>query len=73
MKDDKTITKVRRVVKSSNALEVVLPVDFIRKTGLAKGDEVVIAYTDQVLTVVPNPNRMMEITKGEVKPNGMAN
>ena len=67
MKNDKTVTKVKRVIQANTALEIVLPVDFVHKTGLGKGDEVVVSYTDQVLTVMPNPNRIVKLIKGEPK------
>jgi hypothetical protein len=72
LKNDKTVTKVKRVIQANTALEIVLPVDFVRKTGLGKGDEVVVSYTDQVLTVIPNPNRMKDITKGEEEPDAVS-
>ena len=61
----KATTTIRKVIKANTALEVVLPIDFCRKTGISKGDEVVVSYTDHFLVVMPNPDRMKDIIKGE--------
>ena len=59
--------KTRRLIQSANSLLITLPVEYIRKAGLKKGDVVGVAYDN--LLVVINPN----LPKGEVKSNGMAN
>lgn len=59
-------TKTKKVIQSGNSLIVILPQDYVRETGLKKGDTVVITY-DGVLIVL-NPN-----LRGEVKSNGMDN
>jgi len=60
----KTKAKVRKVVQCGTSLMVYLPTDFVRKSGLAKGDVVVVVYDDKTLTIL-NPN----VRKGEDNDN----
>ena len=62
-----TKTKTRRLIQSANSLLITLPVDYIRKAGLKKGDVVGVAY-DSLLVVI-NPNPPIDELKGEVKKN----
>ena len=55
-------TKTRRIIKSGNGLIITLPVEYIRKTGLRKGDVVAVAY--DTLLVVVNPNPPIDEQKG---------
>ena len=68
LKMKETVTKVRKIFYGHSSMLLCLPVDFVHKTGLVKGDEVVVSYTDQVLTLMPNPDRIMNSIKGEPKP-----
>jgi len=62
-----TKTKTRRLIKSANSLVITLPVDYIRKAGLKKGDVVAVAY-DSLLCVI-NPNPPIDEPKGEENKN----
>lgn len=57
-----TKTKLRKVIKSGNALIITLPKDFTDKARLAKGDVVAVTYDG--LLVIVNPNEPKE-TKNE--------
>jgi antitoxin component of MazEF toxin-antitoxin module len=46
-----TKTKKRKVVKSGQALIITLPADFVRSSGLKKGDTVGVTY-DSILVIV---------------------
>lgn len=63
--DSKTVAKVRKVFLGNNALLVCLPVDFVRKTGLSKGDEVVVIYDNSMLTVMPSPSKLKELKEAK--------
>ena len=67
MSDNKTITKVKKVMYGNKALLICLPVDFERRTGISKGDTVIVSYNDFILTVTPNPDRIVKLIKGEPK------
>ena len=44
----------RKIVKSGESLHINLPIEFIRKAGLEKGDTVAIAYDSLLLIINPN-------------------
>ena len=64
MRNDVTKARVQRIIKSGSAHLVNLPMGFIRKTGLGKGDDVVVAYDDSVLMVMPSPSKFKELNNG---------
>ena len=55
-----TKTKTRRLIQSANSLLITLPVEYIRKTGLKKGDVVAVAYDSLMVIVNPNPAKGKE-------------
>ena len=61
-----TKAKTRKLIQSANSLLITLPVEYIRQTGLKKGDVVGVAY-DRLLVVI-NPNPPIDELKG-VKEN----
>jgi len=46
-----TKTKTGRIMQLSNSLLITLPIDFVRKSGLKKGDVVGLTY-DSILVIV---------------------
>ena len=71
MKNDRTVATVRKIYLGNTAFLLCLPLDFIRRSGIARGDEVVVSYTDTVLMVMPNPSKVKDkaIIKGEMNGN----
>lgn len=54
--------KIQKVIKLGNALIVQLPVAYVRKSGLKKGDKVGIFFDEILLIVNPKPNIKEELT-----------
>jgi antitoxin component of MazEF toxin-antitoxin module len=59
--------KTRRLIQSANSLVITLPVDFVRRSGLKKGDVVAVAY-DSLLVIV-NPNEPKGVNENDAKSN----
>ena len=59
----KTKVKTRRVIRSGDSLILTLPQDFVRKSGLKKGDVVAMAY-DSLLVIV-NPNKPKGVNEND--------
>lgn len=52
MQNDVTTIKVSRVIKAGDYYLMSLPTDYIRKTGLGKGDEIIVSYDNSLLMVM---------------------
>lgn len=50
--------KTRRIIKLGDSFVVSLPSDFVKKSGLHKGDTVVVSYDGDSLIVL-NPNNTL--------------
>ena len=55
-----TKAKTRKVMKSGDALIISLPQEFVRRSGLKKGDVVAVAYDSLIVIVNPNPAKGAE-------------
>lgn len=62
--------KVKKVVKAGTALLIYLPQDFVNRTGVQKGDEVVVFWNGTYLKVMPNlGNEVKEMQNGRNRTN----
>ena len=70
MQNDVTTIKVRRVIKAGDYYLMSLPTDHIHKTGLGKGDEIIVSCDNSLLMVMPCPSKLKEIMN---EPKGVVN
>lgn len=63
----KAKAKLRKVIRAGNSLVVTLPREFIKMSGVKKGDTVGVVYSN--LFVVVNPNYIEEKQNGRNRTN----
>ena len=52
--------KTKTVFQTGQSLAIILPRDFVRRSGIRKGDRIGIVYNDSTLTVVSPPKKPEE-------------
>ena len=56
-------TKTKKIVEAGQGYLIYLPIDFVRASGIAKGDSVAVAYDENRLMVLP----IKEIDDGRIQ------
>ena len=65
--ESKFKTKTKKVIQSGNSLIVILPQDYVRETGLRRGDTVSITYDGVLIILNPNLRRVYENNNAKSK------